>query len=66
MSGIGPIVDSLSLANEIDGHRLYEWRICSLDGRPVPLSGGAPLPTDCAFNDAVRCDWLIVVSERYQ
>lgn len=62
MSGIAPIVDTLSLANEIDGHRLYEWRICSWDGRPVPLSGGAQLPADCAFNDAVRCDWLIVVS----
>lgn len=66
MSGIAPIIDSLALANEIDGHRLYEWRICSWDGRPVPLSGGAHLPADGAFNDTVRCDWLIVVTERYQ
>lgn len=66
MSGIGPVIDCLALANEIDGHRLYEWRICSWDGRAVPLSGGAQLPADCAFNDAVQCDWLIVISERYQ
>jgi transcriptional regulator GlxA family with amidase domain len=30
------------------------------------LSGGAELPVDCAFDDAVNCDWLIVVSERFQ
>ena len=66
MSGIGPIVDSLHLANEIDGHLLYDWRICSWDGRPVPLTGGAQIPADAAFGDAIQCDWLIVISERYQ
>jgi transcriptional regulator GlxA family with amidase domain len=66
MSGIGPVVDALGLANEIDGRLLYRWRICSLDGRPVPLSGGACLAADGAFGDAVACDWLIVITERVQ
>lgn len=66
MSGVGPIVDALSRANEIDGRLLYRWQICSWDGRPVPLSGGAVLPADCAFGDGVACDWLIVVAERFQ
>jgi AraC family transcriptional regulator, L-arginine-responsive activator len=66
MSGIGPIVDSLALANEIDGRLLYEWRVFTLDGRAMPLSGGAQLPVSGAFDEHVRCDWLIVVSERYQ
>jgi transcriptional regulator GlxA family with amidase domain len=66
MSGIGPIVDALARANEIDGRLLYRWQICSWDGRPVPLSGGAVLPADCAFGDGLACDWLIVVAERFQ
>jgi transcriptional regulator GlxA family with amidase domain len=66
MSGVGPIVDALNLANEIDGRALYRWQMCSWNGRPVPLAGGAQWPADCAFGDAVSCDWLIVVTERYQ
>ncbi|WP_083452233.1 GlxA family transcriptional regulator [Candidatus Burkholderia verschuerenii] len=64
MSGLGPIVDSLALANEIDGRLLYEWRVYTHDGRAVPLAGGAHCPAHAAFHDDIRCDWLIVVSER--
>jgi transcriptional regulator GlxA family with amidase domain len=66
MSGVGPIVDTLNLANEIDGRALYRWQVCSWDGRPVPLAGGAQWPADAAFGDAIACDWLIVISERVQ
>ena len=66
MSGVGPIVDALNLANEIDGRALYRWQVCSWDGRPVQLAGGAQWPADAAFGDAVACDWLIIVSERFQ
>ncbi|WP_206996754.1 GlxA family transcriptional regulator [Trinickia mobilis] len=66
MSGVGPIVDALTLANEIDGRLLYRWQVCSWDGRPVSLSGGAQWPADTAFNDGIACDWLILVSERFQ
>ncbi|WP_186074406.1 GlxA family transcriptional regulator [Burkholderia gladioli] len=66
MSGVGPIVDALALANEIEGRALYRWQVCSWDGKPVPLAGGASWHADAAFNDAVACDWLIVVSERFQ
>jgi AraC family transcriptional regulator, L-arginine-responsive activator len=66
MSGVGPIVDPLNLANEIDGRALYRVQVCSWDGRAVPLSGGAHWPADAAFGDAIACDWLIIVSERFQ
>ena len=66
MSGVGPIVDALNLANEIEGRLLYRWQVCSWDGRPVPLAGGAQWHADAAFNDAIACDWLIVISERFQ
>ncbi len=66
MSGVGPIVDALNLANEIDGRALYRVQVCSWDGRAVPLSGGAQWPADAAFGDAIACDWLIIVSERFQ
>ncbi len=63
MSGIAPVLDALALANEIDGRRLFDPRVYSRDGRAVTLSGGAQLPAE-AFDDDVRCDWLIVVAER--
>ncbi|MEJ8798103.1 GlxA family transcriptional regulator [Trinickia caryophylli] len=66
LSGLAPIVDTLSLANEIDGRQRFRMRICSWDGRPVSLSGGAVLPADCAFGDGLACDWLIVLTERFQ
>jgi transcriptional regulator GlxA family with amidase domain len=66
MSGVGPVVDTLNLANEIDGRALYRWQVCSADGRPVPLAGGAQWPADAAFGAALACDWLIVISERFE
>jgi AraC family transcriptional regulator, L-arginine-responsive activator len=66
MSGIGPIVDALAHANEIDGRLLYDVRVYSRDGHPVPLTGGATLRADAAFDDRVACDWLIVVTERFE
>jgi AraC family transcriptional regulator, L-arginine-responsive activator len=66
MSAVGPIVDALNLANEIDGRALYRCRMLSCDGRPVPLSGGAQWPADATFDAALACDWLIVVTGRFQ
>jgi AraC family transcriptional regulator, L-arginine-responsive activator len=66
MSGIAPVVDTLALANEIDGTRLYETRIYSIDGLPLALSGGATLNAVSTFDDTIRCDWLIVISERFE
>lgn len=72
MSGVGPIVDALHLANEIDGRALYRWRVGSWDGRAVPLAGGAQWAADFAFDETFddafngAPDWLIVVSERHR
>ena len=66
LTSVGPVIDCLRLANEIDGRLLYRWRICSWDGRAVHLSSGAILPADAAFDDTIACDWLIVVTERTQ
>jgi AraC family transcriptional regulator, L-arginine-responsive activator len=66
MSGVGPVLDSLRLANEIDGHLLYAWQVVSPDGRAVVLNGGAQLAADARLDAELRCDWLIVVSERFE
>jgi transcriptional regulator GlxA family with amidase domain len=66
MSGVAPIVDTLNLANEIDARAHYRWQVWSWDGRPVTLSGGAQWPADAAFGDTLACDWLIVISERFE
>jgi transcriptional regulator GlxA family with amidase domain len=65
MSGAGPVIDALRLANDIDGNALYAWRIVSPDGRDVAL-GGAQLTAEAAFGDTIDCDWLIVLSEGFQ
>jgi AraC family transcriptional regulator, L-arginine-responsive activator len=66
MSSLGAVIDPLRLANEIDGHLLYAWQVVSVDGRPVALGGDAHVPADAAFDASLRCDWLIVVSERFE
>ncbi|WP_322102035.1 GlxA family transcriptional regulator [Paraburkholderia sp. J41] len=72
MSGVGPIVDALNLANEIDGRALYRWRVGSWDGRAVPLAGGAQWAADFAFDERFdprfeeTPDWLVVVSEGHR
>ena len=64
--GIGPIVDALNLANEIDGHVLYRCRSVRGTAAPCRSRAARSWPADAAFGDAIACDWLIVVSERYQ
>jgi transcriptional regulator GlxA family with amidase domain len=66
MSSVGPVVDALRLANEIDGNPLYAWQVLSPDGRDVALGGGAHIAAQAAFGDEIECDWLIVLSERFQ
>ena len=66
MSGVGPVIDTLRLANEIDGNALYAWQVVSPDGRDVSLAGGAVLQAQAAFGADIACDWLIVLSEGFQ
>jgi AraC family transcriptional regulator, L-arginine-responsive activator len=66
MSSVGAVIDPLRLANEIDGRLLYAWQVVSADGRPVALGGDAHVPAAAAFDASLRCDWLIVLSERFE
>jgi transcriptional regulator GlxA family with amidase domain len=66
MSSVGAVIDPLRLANEIDGRLLYAWQVVSADGRPVALGGDAQVPAAAAFDASLRCDWLIVLSERFE
>jgi AraC family transcriptional regulator, L-arginine-responsive activator len=66
MFSVGAIVDTLNIANELDGRMLYRTQICSWDGRAINLSRGARWSADSAFEEALECDWLIVVTERFQ
>jgi transcriptional regulator GlxA family with amidase domain len=66
MSGVGPVIDTLRLANEIDGNALYAWQVVSPDGRDVSLGGGAVLKAQAAFGADNQCDWLIALSEGFQ
>jgi transcriptional regulator GlxA family with amidase domain len=66
MSGIGAIVDTLRMANEIQGQPLYNVKTYSSDGYPIISAGGAQHTLSAVFDDFVACDWLIVLSERFQ
>lgn len=66
MSGVGPVIDTLRLANEIDGNALYAWQVVSHDGRDITLGGGATLKIQAGFSAEIECDWLIVLSEGFQ
>lgn len=66
MSSVAPVVDTLRLANEMNPAAEIAWRVLSVDGKPVALGGGAQISADAALADSLECDWLIVLSERFQ
>ncbi|MEX3815930.1 GlxA family transcriptional regulator [Paraburkholderia sp. BR13439] len=65
MSGIGAIVDTFALVNELTGGTLFQVDVYSREGIQVVVPGGANLPVGLAFDDSLRCDWLIVIGERF-
>ncbi|WP_260854223.1 GlxA family transcriptional regulator [Paraburkholderia sp. BCC1886] len=70
ISSLAPLIDPLTLANEIDGHALYSVQTCTPDGRALSLSANAYYTPDTSLSEATTptatpCDWLIVLSDRY-
>lgn len=55
-------VDTLRIANQLSQKPLYQWRVLSEDGKPVPSSSGVPIVVDGPITDLDRDTSLFVCS----
>ena len=55
-------VEPLRAANRLSGHRLYDWKIVSLDGLPVPSSSGIEVVPHASIDEVERIETLVVVA----
>ncbi|MDP6707671.1 MAG: GlxA family transcriptional regulator [Alphaproteobacteria bacterium] len=54
-------LEPLRVANRLAGRNLYQWRVFSADGLPVPSSSGIAQAADAAIREAARYPVMIVV-----
>lgn len=59
---LASVIEPLRAANRIAGRRLYEWRLLSLDGKPVETTAGIAMPVDGAFTSGNQTNPLFLVS----
>lgn len=55
-------VEPMRAANTLSGRKLYEWKIITMDGRPVEALSGGRFDADHAVGDDVDLDLLLVCS----
>jgi len=55
-------VEPMRAANSLSGRKLYDWKIISLDGRPVQALAGGRFTADYGVGDDVDLDLLLVCS----
>lgn len=52
--GLFPAIEALRVANQISGHRLYEWYLVTADGGPVIATNGMTLAVDQSMHDCPK------------
>src|SRR5688572_14316472 len=60
MIAVTNAVEPLRMANRVSGRQVYDWRIVSLDGRPVAASDGLMLTPTEQLSHAGPLDLLFV------
>jgi transcriptional regulator GlxA family with amidase domain len=55
-------LEPLRAANRASGKTLYQWRMLSLDGQPVPASSEVEIKCDASLEDAGKLHTVLVVS----
>jgi transcriptional regulator GlxA family with amidase domain len=60
MIAVTNAVEPLRMANRVSGKQVYDWRIVSLDGRPVAASNGLMLTPTEQLSQAGPLDLLFV------
>ena len=51
MIAFSSAVEPLRLANRIEGHEAFSWRVLSVDGKPVSASNGVEVAVHGSFAD---------------
>lgn len=62
MMSVACTLDPMRAANRVARETVFEWEILTLDGNPVRLTCGLPVPADMKFGDNTPKDILIVVA----
>jgi transcriptional regulator GlxA family with amidase domain len=62
MMSVACTLDPMRAANRIAANAVFEWKILTLDGRPVTLTCGLPIPADAKFGEAPANDILIIIA----
>ena len=62
MMTLASTLDTMRAANRISGQELFEWSICTIDGKPASLTCGLGVNADQEINDQMSGDILIVIS----
>ena len=62
MIAFSSAIEPLRLANRIEGHEAFSWRVLSVDGRPVAASNGVEVAVDGSFADLGGATAAIVCS----
>lgn len=60
MIAFASAIEPLRMANRLSQRRLYQWRILSLDGKPVTASNGLRIDTDSTIEPGEPLDVLFV------
>ncbi|MEQ6887538.1 GlxA family transcriptional regulator [Halomonas sp. CS7] len=53
-------LEPLRMANHLTDRRLYTWHLISPDGRPMRASSGLEMAVDCAMEDGLSLDLVLV------
>ena len=59
---VASVLEPVRAANRVSSKEIYDWRICSLDGKAVELTCGVPLSVDDMFSEQMRGDLLVVIA----
>jgi len=62
LMSLAATMEPLRAANRVSGQALYDWRLVSLDGRPVLSSSGVPLAVVGALDPKLSRDALVVIA----
>src|ERR1700688_628299 len=60
--GIAAATEPLFIANWLAQRAVFDWKIISVDGRPVRASNGRPVPVDGDLTSAADCKTVFVLA----
>lgn len=57
-----PAIEALRIANQNRGRKLYDWRLISVDGKPVSAGNGMSISVHCGIKEISFLPSLVVVA----